>query len=106
MHFQIDQIDREMAFAGVSPMPQPLPQQQPSTINSIPSRLSQMTNPSTSFSSITEKIKLVKLQQDTLALELEVLKLRKTSPDNAVSKETSMGASMGPSMGATLQSPE
>ena len=91
MHFQIDQIDREMAFAGVSPMPQPLPQQQPSTINSIPSRLSQMTNPSTSFSSITEKIKLVKLQRDTLALELEVLKLRKTTPDNAVSKEAISG---------------
>lgn len=27
-----------MAPAGISPMPQPLPQQQPSTINSIPSR--------------------------------------------------------------------
>ena len=38
MHFWIDQIDREMAPAGISPMPQPLPQQQPSTINSIPSR--------------------------------------------------------------------
>lgn len=38
MHLQKDQIDREMALAGVSPMPQPLPQQQPSTINSIPSR--------------------------------------------------------------------
>lgn len=38
MHFWIDQIDREMTPAGISPMPQPLPQQQPSTINSIPSR--------------------------------------------------------------------
>ena len=38
MHFRIDQIDHEMAFAGVSPMLQPLPQQQPSTINSIPSQ--------------------------------------------------------------------
>ena len=38
MHFWIDQIDHEMAPAGISPMPQPLPQQQPSTINSIPSR--------------------------------------------------------------------
>ena len=53
--------------------------------------LYQTINPSTSFSSITEKIKLVKLQRDTLALELEVLKLRKTTPDNAVSKEAISG---------------
>ena len=53
--------------------------------------LCQTINPSASFSSITEKIKLVKLQRDTLALELEVLKLRKTSPDNAVSKEAING---------------
>ena len=34
MYLRIDQIDREMApAAGVSPMPQPLPQQQPSTVN-------------------------------------------------------------------------
>ena len=53
--------------------------------------LCQTINPSASFSSITEKIKLVKLHRDTLALELEVLKLRKTSPDNAVSKEAING---------------
>ena len=87
MQSRIDQLDREISAEGVSPTPPPLPQQQTSTINPIPSRPPSDDSPSASFSSIAEEIKLVELERDKLVLELEVLKLRKAPPDNTDSKD-------------------
>lgn len=65
----------------------PLPQQQTSTINTIPSRPLPDDGPSASFPYIAEEINFVELQRDKLALKLEVLNPRKASPDNTVSKD-------------------
>lgn len=62
MPSRIDQLDREMSAAGVSPTPRPLPQEQTSTINPIPPRPLLDTGLSASFLSFAEEIKLVELK--------------------------------------------
>ena len=53
MQSRIDQLDREMSAAGVSPTPRP--QEQTSTINPVPPRPLLDNGPSASFLSIAEK---------------------------------------------------
>jgi len=83
-----------LAAAGISPRAVPLPVQPmgAATASSLPARPVPELRPSATPTSIAGEIKLVELQRDKLALELEVLKLRKASTaDTTLSKDANDG---------------
>ena len=83
----IDQLDRELTGLGMSPRVTSPNLAGPLSSGSVPAPATKLT-----ANSMADEIKLVELQRDKLALELEVLKLHKAASEKNVAHKVKEGA--------------